>query len=292
MVTRVHGSDWNVLLAEDEQKEVGPGTVFHWPDSYCSQMVEGQGPCFAPDAQAIPVYAAARINQMVPIGAYIGQPLVAPDGSLLGTLCAVDPQRKPGFSHAQEYLVETVTRTMSALIAGELSLEQARQKEAQLRYLAEKDALTSLTNRHGWEAALADEELALDKLGENAMVMMVDLDGLKQANDTRGHAAGDELLIRTAQTLREQLREVDIVARLGGDEFGVLVRNTSKEEAERLHGRIQAAFRAAGLQASTGYAMRLSCRTLRGALAEADARMYQNKAMRKQQGRGRMSAVA
>jgi diguanylate cyclase len=285
MVSRVHGSESNVLVAEDKHHDVTPGTVGHWPDSYCSRMVEGLGPCFAPDAQAIPVYAAAPANQTMLIGAYIGQPLVSADGTLLGALCGVDPQPKPEFTSAQEYLVETITRTMSALIAGKLSLDQARQEEAKLRYLAERDALTGLTNRHRWDAALAEEELALKGLGENAMVLMVDLDGLKATNDSRGHACGDQYLVEAARTLRAQLRDIDIVARLGGDEFGAIVRNTSKEEADRLHERVKAAFREAGIQASTGYAMRLSCSTLGAALADADARMYENKSQRKLQRR-------
>lgn len=285
MVSRVHGSESNVLVAEDAYREVTPGTLAHWTDSYCSRMVEGQGPCFAPDAQAIPAYAAAPANRTMLIGAYIGQPLVDSEGTLLGALCAVDPQCKPEFTSAQEYLVETITRTMSALISGKLNLDQARQEEAKLRYLAERDALTGLTNRHGWDAALAEEELALKALGENAMVIMVDLDGLKATNDSRGHDCGDKYLVEAARTLRAQLRDIDIVARLGGDEFGAIVRNTSKEEADRLHERLKAAFREAGIQASTGHAMRLSCGTLCAALADADARMYENKFQRKAPGR-------
>lgn len=281
LVTRVQGDDWTVLVVEDSKGEVQPGAMFHWPDTYCSRMVAGAGPSFAPDAQAVPAYAAAGINRRVRVGAYIGQPLVNNEGTLLGTLCAVDESPHYGFSVAQIQLVETIARTISTLVAGKLNLEELRQAEANLRYLAEQDPLTKLSNRHGWELALGEEEAALKGLGENAMVMMVDLDGLKQANDTRGHAFGDQYIIRAAQTLRGQLREDDIVARLGGDEFGVIARNTSKAEAERMDARIQAAFLNADIQASSGYAMRLEHRTLADALAVADARMYENKCRRK-----------
>lgn len=281
MVTRVHGEDWNVLVVNDSLGEVKAGSVFHWPDSYCSRMVRGEGPCFAADAQAVEAYAGAEINKVLRIGAYIGQPLIGSDGDLLGTLCAVDSVAHEGFTPEQVRLVETVSRTISTLMAGKMTLEQLRQAEANLRYLAELDSLTGLSNRHGWELAMAEEESALSGLGENAMVMMVDLDGLKQANDTKGHAFGDQYIVKAAHTLRTQLRDGDIVARLGGDEFGVIVRNTSTAEAEKMHERVRAAFRGADIQASTGYAMRLSHRTLTEALAVADARMYEDKCLRK-----------
>jgi diguanylate cyclase len=281
MVTRVHGDDWNVLVVDDSANEVTAGMVFHWPDSYCSRMVQGLGPRFAPDAQAIPEYANAEINRLLRIGSYIGQPLLGADGGLLGTLCAVDPDPREEFTPAQTMLVETISRTMSTLIGGKLMLEQLRQAEARQRYLAELDSLTGVLNRHGWELALAEEEVALKGLGGNAMVMMIDLDGLKQANDTMGHAFGDQYIRNAAHTLRRQLRTDDIIARIGGDEFGVIVRDTNKADAEILHHRVRAAFIEASVQASTGFAMRLSFHTLTEALEVADARMYEDKMARK-----------
>lgn len=281
MVTRVTGDDWSVLVADDSLGEIKAGMVLHWPDSYCSRMAQGIGPCFAPDAQSVPAYAAAGINSALRIGSYIGQPLLGSDGALLGTLCAVDPEPQGPLTGQQTHLVETTARTISTLMSGKMMLEQLRQAEANLRYLAELDSLTGLSNRHSWEMALADEETALHSLGENAMVMMVDLDGLKQANDTMGHAFGDQYIRNAAHTLRGQLRDTDIVARLGGDEFGVIVRNTSTGEAEKLHERVKAAFVEAGVQASSGFAMRLSFHTLTEALDVADARMYHDKMRRK-----------
>lgn len=283
MVSRVHGNQANVFVADDKLDEIAPGKLSHWQDTCCARMVAGQGPCFAPDAQAIPAYASAPANKDMRIGAYIGQPLIDSDGTLLGTLCGVDTDRKPSFSTEQQFLVEAITRTMSYLIAGKLTLEQARQEEAKLRYQAERDALTGLVNRHGWEAALLEEEHVLSDLGEDAMVIMIDLDGLKVANDTKGHAYGDKYLMAAGRTLFAQLREVDVVARLGGDEFGAIIRNTSREAAEKLHERVRAAFIEAGVRASTGYALRLSSGAMKTAVVNADARMYEDKAERKAQ---------
>ena len=280
-VSRVHGNEVNILVVDDKLYKILPGTLSDWGDSYCSKMVEGQGPCFAPDAQAIPVYAAASVNATMQIGAYIGQPLLDHDGTLLGTLCGVDPNSKPALNPAQQTLVEMVTRTMSWMISRNLTLDKARQEEAKLRHLAERDALTGLVNRHVWNASLAEEERALNDLGENAMVLIIDLDGLKTVNDTKGHACGDQYIVDAARVLQAQLRDIDIIARLGGDEFGAIVRNASKDEAKKLYERLRTAFCDAEIQVSTGYAMRLSSGNLATAVADADARMYGQKALRK-----------
>jgi diguanylate cyclase (GGDEF)-like protein len=59
----------------------------------------------------------------------------------------------------------------------------------------------------------------------------MDLDGLKQVNDSKGHEAGDSLIIGAAKILREAFREQDIAARIGGDEFGVLLPHTAEAAA-------------------------------------------------------------
>lgn len=85
--------------------------------------------------------------------------------------------------------------------------------------LDDHDQLTELWNRRRFQEEL-DRQIARGRRsGESAAVLMIDLDGFKQINDTHGHTTGDELLKRIAQALRERLRSTDSVARLGGDEF-------------------------------------------------------------------------
>ena len=98
-------------------------------------------------------------------------------------------------------------------------LQSARQNaEAQ----ALTDALTGLQNRRAMDANL--KQLTEEPMARFGL-MHLDLDFFKEVNDTLGHAAGDHVLIRVADILREEIRKGDIVARVGGDEFVLLFRD-------------------------------------------------------------------
>ncbi len=94
--------------------------------------------------------------------------------------------------------------------------------QAELGNLALTDELTGLFNRRGF-MALAERQLKLGRRsGRGTMLFVMDVDGLKQINDSFGHFEGDRALKRTAEVLEETFRDSDVVARLGGDEFAVL----------------------------------------------------------------------
>src|SRR5215217_3112678 len=75
LVTRVEDTQWVIERARDEGYGVKVGDSFRFADTYCSRMIEGQGPHFAPEAKAVPCYADAAIGKKLPIAAYIGVPL-------------------------------------------------------------------------------------------------------------------------------------------------------------------------------------------------------------------------
>ena len=102
--------------------------------------------------------------------------------------------------------------------------EQAlRESEAQLSYQAYHDPLTGLANRTRFHGEV-DRALKRNAATPDAIVVLfLDLDNFKTVNDSRGHAAGDRLLIEVASRLQHATRGCDTVARLGGDEFAVLV---------------------------------------------------------------------
>jgi diguanylate cyclase (GGDEF)-like protein len=139
------------------------------------------------------------------------------------------------------------------------------------------DAMTACLNRRGWTRSLEHEERRCRRHGLDAVVVVVDLDGLKAINDTRGHAAGDRSLMRCADAIRTAVRGEDLVARLGGDEFGVLTVQTAPEAPEAVIAQIERAFVAARVSASLGWALRSTAGSLAQAEKEADRRMLEAK---------------
>ena len=101
--------------------------------------------------------------------------------------------------------------------------------EEQLRQQAMRDPLTGLGNRALFRDRLDHAMSRARRQPELLAVLMVDLDGFKQVNDSLGHDAGDRLLIEVARRLVDCVREGDTVARMGGDEFAVLLERTDLE---------------------------------------------------------------
>jgi diguanylate cyclase (GGDEF)-like protein len=73
---------------------------------------------------------------------------------------------------------------------------------------------------------------------KNLLVLYLDVDGLKECNDTFGHQRGDALLRRVARILNRTFRESDVIGRLGGDEFAILSLDASQESADALLSRL------------------------------------------------------
>jgi diguanylate cyclase (GGDEF)-like protein/PAS domain S-box-containing protein len=112
------------------------------------------------------------------------------------------------------------------LFIGHLALvhdvSDRKEIERRLRESSLKDELTGLHNRRGFKL-LAEQLIRMAlRMRWDLLLFYIDLDGLKQINDRRGHAAGDRALIEAATLLKGSFRSSDVVARLGGDEFAVL----------------------------------------------------------------------
>lgn len=287
MISRMDDGDFTISKVIDTAYGVKPGASLPWSESYCSLMATGEGPNFIEDAQSFEPYRLAEANQFYkrPIAAYIGVPLYAEDGTVNGSLCAIDPEIQPPLTEDQRVLVQTSAALISTLLVQRQRTEAARQEAARQRYAAQTDALTGLSNRRGWDEALAEEEDALSELAQNALVFLIDLDDLKLINDEFGHEAGDRHLKLAADVIRQQVRGNDIVARIGGDEFAVLVRDAKTRDGAPYLERLRAALDGAMVSASIGLSYRLQHDTLTGAVAAADAAMYQDKETRKR-GRG------
>jgi diguanylate cyclase len=284
MVTRTEGEDWIVLDAVDHGYDVAAGDVFRWSDSFCSRMVEGLGPRIAPVAGDVAVYAVAPIGRQVPIGAYVGVPLANDDGSLFGTLCAIDPAPQSSEIESELPLVELLGSLLATVLATELEHQREVRRAESAEFEAQRDALTGISNRRAWERTVALEEARCSRYGTPAGVVVVDLDGLKEINDTQGHPAGDTLLQATAAALASCVRESDTVARLGGDEFAVLAVESDAAATEALAARLRASLRDGGIAASVGVACRSPRDGLAAAATAADAAMYRAKELARSAG--------
>lgn len=163
-----------------------------------------------------------------------------------------------------------------------------RQTAEQLIYLAERDSLTGLYNRHRFQEELGRVLAEVDRHEENhGAILFFDLDEFKYVNDTFGHRAGDAMLIRVAGEIASVVRGGEMFSRLGGDEFAVLMPDAKLEDAQQLAERIvrgiaQIPFRFEGsnlrLTTSLGIALypEHGC-TAEELVAHADTAMYQAK---------------
>ncbi len=127
----------------------------------------------------------------------------------------------------QEGLEESVAERTQELL---VQIEERVKAEEVVRHIAHHDALTGLANRRGFQDQLTEALKRADRNSKKVSLMLFDLDGFKEVNDTLGHGVGDELLCAVAALLEANIREQDIVARLGGDEFAVVMTDLDKSE--------------------------------------------------------------
>jgi diguanylate cyclase (GGDEF)-like protein len=189
------------------------------------------------------------------------------------------------------YAQETAAAARTRALALAASLQEQAELQKFLSHQATHDPLTGLANR-----ALLNERLetALERCSTAACagLLMLDLDGFKDVNDTLGHSVGDELLVDIARRLTGRVREQDLVARLGGDEFALLVEgvdaSTLHEYTTRILDSITAPFTLGhghSVHVTTSIGVRSVTRpiTPAEALRDADTALYKAKTAGKNQ---------
>lgn len=109
--------------------------------------------------------------------------------------------------------------------------------------LSSRDALTGLPNRRAFELAIAREIDRVARSGEPALLLTLDIDDFKRANDAYGHTAGDLVIQAVGRALAESVRPMDLVARMGGEEFSIVLPNCTAalgpQVAERIRDRVE-----------------------------------------------------
>jgi diguanylate cyclase (GGDEF)-like protein len=147
-----------------------------------------------------------------------------------------------GHATAETLLVFAALLSTATVMGVSQAVNRERQRR-ELQTLSRSDPLTGALNRRGFTERFAAE--LCDHVrhdGRPLGLIVIDLDDFKRVNDTRGHAAGDDLLCAVARTLAGDLRPSDVLGRLGGDEFAVLLPEAGPGElraaAERLEQRL------------------------------------------------------
>lgn len=277
MMTRTDGNDWVVLQVEDHGYNVKEGSVFRWADSFCSQMVLGRGPRIAPCAKEVPSYADAPIGRQVAIGAYIGVPIKKADGSLFGTLCAIDPT--PQHESIQRDLpwIELVARLLGTILAAEMkSVEFARQLE-QAQQAALLDPLTGFLNQNGWDQRIITEEARCRRYGSPAFILIVELDIHDSLNDVGDNTLNGSPICKAASCILKARKQTDIVAHLGDGEFVILGVECDAAGGEELSNRIKKALVSSDIDASIGFASRDPSQGLLAAISIAKLAVRKSK---------------
>jgi diguanylate cyclase (GGDEF)-like protein/PAS domain S-box-containing protein len=233
-----------------------------------------------PDREA----AAAELAELVAAG---DQATTRWRASLVSTIDRRHPVELHAVNHLADPVIEgliVAARDITELVAMEAEL--VAQRDA-LAHEATHDHLTGLPNRAALRRHVEDAIRRRSLVGQDVVVLFVDLDGFKAVNDGYGHDAGDRVLQATAERLRAVVRDGDVVARHGGDEFVVLLEPAPDQAAtadlvQRITAAVGQPVDVGGRDARVGASVGVS-RASAGAtdvdalLRSADAAMYDAK---------------
>ncbi len=212
-----------------------------------------------------------------PMTSLLGVPLQVA-GEVYGNLYLADKRGGEPFTTDDQVLLEAL-----ALAAG-VGIENARLHEAlrmvtELQGASRRDHLTGLPNRRAWDERLDEEIERCRRAGTLVTVALLDLDGFKAINDSRGHSGGDLVLRQFAESWKRVLRSgSDFVARLGGDEFGLLAPDLPSAGVRSLADR-HASAEPFGIRYSLGTATWDGIETAGQLVHRADISMYRTKAL-------------
>lgn len=251
----------------------GPGTeaLLTWTGKPWSDLVQQLPPC------------EGRAGRAPELAALLPSPLMF-DGRQIGGLviyhstpaCYTDEHRR---------VFGRISEQAAAVIQNSTRYEQTQHE-------SQTDALTGLPNRRSFDRQFARSIAGVAGADGTASVIGLDLDRLKEINDTYGHEAGDHALRAVGAVLRSTVRESDMCARFGGDEFIVVLWGCSPEHEARRVAEVQDEVREYLFEPRPGVRVGLSIsagcarfpqdgRTLTELLAVADERMFRDKAGRR-----------
>ncbi len=184
-------------------------------------------------------------------------------GEVIGYVGMLNPSRER--LRSSGLFLSTLTRFLSIMLRN-------RDAYRQLDAMSHRDSLTGVMNRRAYH------ELQMKRtLHNRSVVIFCDVNGLKKANDTLGHEAGDVLIRNTAHAMANVVSREEIY-RMGGDEFLILVENLTPFQVEEIQGDLRKSFAAEGVSVAMGAAISEGKgEKISDLVQEADAKMYENK---------------
>ena len=154
------------------------------------------------------------------------------DVAPIGLLSVFSRDERRGFSDDLLEVLEDLAVRAGPAIENARRFHEARQ-------LADHDALTGLYNRRYFHETLAREVARARRYDRRLTLVVFDLDDFKTINDQIGHLAGDTVLAQVAERVNDVVRSADIACRIGGDEFGIILPESTLEDADQLTQRLQ-----------------------------------------------------
>ncbi len=199
------------------------------------------------------------------------------------TSCAVGKPHPGGAATTLVGLPQAVIRAagLLELQAAELRIAELENALLEAHAAASTDPLTGALNRRGFAAASQRELARLRRSAGRVALAHIDLDDFKRLNDTLGHQAGDQALVRLVEVLHKAMRPSDVLCRFGGEEFVLLLPNTGLEDAAAVLSRFLRAFSAQAIPGtdcamtfSAGVVVKGADESLDEAIRRADAATY------------------
>src|ERR1700712_717807 len=157
-VTRVVDGRQVMLVTKDSAYGFGPGAEIAFTDSPCWAMAAGSAPRIAPDVADVAAYAECGVAAHVPLGAYVGTPIVTADGQLFGTVCGFNADALPEAVRGHEPLLTLLSNLLSCVVDADQATTAARRPLELTTLEAATDAMTGLLNRRGWDRYIEREE--------------------------------------------------------------------------------------------------------------------------------------
>ena len=270
LVTSVMDDRQRVVATAGEWTGRAPaGTEFTWEASLCVRMVRSGTPALVLDTAADPVYRRATIGPLASVRSYVGVPLVLEDGELFGTLCAFGRQAPP--AEWRDTVMATVIhsgRLLSTVLAGEHAARERSLEAARAYALADRDPLTRLRNRRGFDDGLRAEQRRSQRFGTRSSIVAL---SLRPPRD--GLPVSDDAVRRCAEVLEAGCRAGDVAARTDRYQFALLATEADLLDVRAREARLREALRSAGVLVHVGAATRRPGEDLSGTYARAQGAM-------------------